>query len=444
MGFEQYAQQALSQIPQIPQIAPAVQNNYQDIASGISNFAPDVSPYYQDPNSKSYVNPHYVGPNPGYYERFDWETPGTGIQNLQYPASSFDALLASQWTDPSDLSGLGYLENLAGQTGNLAGHAFTAGVDNAGGLTPEAQQAIDFNELLKLNTGRYNNFFDQEAIDYFKQGGIDVNAIQSPEDLQAIDPALKGELFGTLLDTRQRELQRKNQLPPQGIGSALGGFGGLIGPILGGLVGGPIGGALIGGATGAFSAGGGLSPFGALTGALSGAGIGDTIANGITNPFTGTNYTGPIATGGGLPPAGNGPAWVLDHTGNAPVGGIDNPFQFPSIPGIPQIPGGTQDPPTDPTGDFNFPPILIPPGGSPGSDTPQDDSPHTGIPPVVIPPLPGGGGSDIPNLPAGPTNFNVSNEGGLYGGRYVKPQIPGPPGPQDYFNYNTNPFQRFT
>jgi hypothetical protein len=182
---------------------------------------------YYDPDSTNYVNPYYIGPNPnpGVYSRFHWESPGSGIQYS--PGSSFagtfNDYVSSRFFDETDVSGLSpHILRSASMEGGFGYLPYSQALEK-GLISDEVQANLAYNKLLRGHQYGYKTFFDKEALDYFKAGGIDVAGIKTTEDLEAIPTALKGRLVGDMLDIRARRAQAKNQRPkPFGFGDALG------------------------------------------------------------------------------------------------------------------------------------------------------------------------------------------------------------------------------
>lgn len=440
---------------------------FNDIISGMRNYIPPTQPapaplpfiapppyvapqqtftappaYYNNLESQKYVNPYYVGPKPegAGYERFDTTQKGSGVQNLPNPAVAFDNIVASRFTNPIPVDPN---PRLGGYAQGGFNSFITDELRRQNPITPEEQAVIDYNRELDLNKQRYRNYFESnpDAIGNLAGRGVDLNSIKSLADLDAIPYQLKGDAFGSYVDDFERAKQFENQREPQGIADSLGGFGGLLAPAFGALVGGPLGGALFGGLVGGLDQG----PFGALTGAASGYGFGNLLTNGITNPFTGTNYTGPIAYGGSGVPFPTG-AYTPGGRDVLDVGGIGNPYQFPNLPGVPQIPGGTQDPQIP---NPWLPPLLtIPPLIPSGTPPPGSEGPRDTTPPFIpIPPITSG---SPPASPTGSPSLAADSSNPLMGllGRgggepfspFETAAIPGPPQRSAYFGYGVDPF----
>lgn len=439
---------------------------FNDIISGMRGYIPPTQPapaplpfiapppyvapqqtftappaYYNNLESQKYVNPYYVGPKPegAGYERFDTTQKGSGIQNLPNPAVAFDNIVASKFYSPVaidpgiDSMRLGYAQSGGGFGGILQSEML-----NRTPRTPAEQAIVDYNRELDLNQQRYKNYFESnpDAIGNLAGRGIDLNSIKSLADLDAIPYQLKGDAFGSYVDDFERAKQFENQREKQGISQSLGGFGGLLAPAFGALVGGPLGGALFGGLVGGIDQG----PFGALTGAASGYGFGNLLTSGITNPFTGTNYTGPIAYGGSGVPFPTG-AYTPGGRDVLDVGGIGNPYQFPDLPGIPRIPGGTQDTPQNTW----IPPVIpIPPLLGAGQPQPGSEGPRAATPPFIPIPVSAPATSSTSSPSAATSSNPLMSLLGRGGGEPFSPfetaPIPGPPGRPLYFGYGADPF----
>ena len=250
---------------------------------------------YYDPDSTNYVNPYYVGPDPspGKYKRFHWESPGSGIQYLKGSdlASSVKTLIESMNVNEADVSGLSPMMLRSAEMGGGFGYLPYSQAVERGLISDEVQANLAYNENLRKQQAQYKSFFDQEALDYFKAGGIDVAGIKTTEDLEAIPTALKGRLVGDMLDIRARRAQAKNQRPkPFGFGDALG-----IGLTAASMfVPNPwAAGALA--ASGSAAGGGDLGDI-ALAGGLAGLG---NWAGGKFNEYMATGHAGTAGTGAG-------------------------------------------------------------------------------------------------------------------------------------------------
>jgi hypothetical protein len=204
------------------------QANRQDWRDTLRVYRPEAgAARYYNPDSTTYVNPYYIGPDPspGVYKRFNYKQPGSGIQHVSGSsfARSFDDYVSSRWFDETDLSGLDPVLLRSALMGAGFGYIPYSHVLEKGLISDEVQANLAYNNLLRGHQSRYKSFFDQEALDYFKASGIDVAGIKTIEDLEAIPTALKARLFGDIVDVRMRRGQAKNQRPkPFGFGDALG------------------------------------------------------------------------------------------------------------------------------------------------------------------------------------------------------------------------------
>lgn len=421
--------------------ANSAQAQIQNIAAA---DVPSLSDYF---NSTDYVNPYYVGQGPvdaqgnKVYSRFDYEQPGAGIQYDENPALAFDRMFGSQYI-PRLEAGEGNISGLLSEYGLQSGGLGGAGVNNIVGdsVSPELQKVLDFNAGLdKYDNPKYTYAgLDDFYRDAFDAYGLDANSIGSLDALRGIDPSVKAGIINHVASSKQAQ----NQLPPQGI------LDSIPGKIALGLAGAisPLGGLGLGAFAGGLSGEGG--PLGALSGALQGYGYGNILNNGIPNPFGGPNVLDPVVFNGsgGIPPLGNGPAWVLDHANTPPTfpGGIPD-FQFP---GLPPGTGTAIDIINDTPPNSNNPPPLIniPPANNPGvpqipggvNDAPVDDQPT--IPPITTPPIQTGS-PNIPDIPSSPGSYDVMNQGMLnIGGNYLSPSYGGPARQMNYFGYESNPF----
>lgn len=441
-------------------------------------FVPTIPEYFTDLESTSYVNPYYVGPQTGGYSRFDTDQVGAGIQNLQNPARSFDAIVASQFFNPVDLGGADSQAALAAY--NLLG----SGV--VGERSPELQAGFDFNKTLDLNRQRYKNYFDEipQARDFFRSQGIDLDSIKSLEDLDAIDSTLKGDVFGRFVDEQERAKQFENQKAKSGILDSLPGKiigGGLLGLATGGVglaAGlGPVGvGSLVGGV-------GGLASGNGLKGALIGAGLGGLTGyagsklfpggfgsggGGFTNPDAlglepGHLYN-PTSLGGAIPgPTGLGLNPSMFASGGASLG-LNSFGSFPDALGYPgaynnpwtgvtdNVGGGFTNPSALGTpysnpaiGDALYNPASLPfPSGSTPSGIPGGTP--SGIPGSNLPGVLGAAGDLLGTLGGGEAGGSVDFQqtgGSSFAAPYQRQPLPQAPGPMSYFDYNTDPFRGF-
>jgi len=240
--------------------------------------AAGVARYY-DPDSTNYVNPYYVGPDPspGKYKRFHWESPGSGIKYLKGSdlASSAKTLIESMLVNEADVSGLSPMMLRSAEMGGFGRLPYSQAVER-GLISDEVQANLAYNENLRKQQAGYKSFFDQEALDHFKAGGIDVANIKSIEDLDAIPASLIGRLYGDIVDVRARRAQAKNQRPKRGITSspafgAVLGIAGLFNPV-------------VAAGLGAFARGIDEGPLGALAGGAQGLQIGNLASSGINIP----------------------------------------------------------------------------------------------------------------------------------------------------------------
>ena len=240
--------------------------------------AAGVARYY-DPDSTNYVNPYYVGPDPspGKYKRFHWESPGSGIKYLKGSdlASSAKTLIESMFVNEADVSGLSPMMLRSAEMGGFGRLPYSQAVER-GLISDEVQANLAYNENLRKQQAGYKSFFDQEALDHFKAGGIDVANIKSIEDLDAIPASLIGRLYGDIVDVRARRAQAKNQRPKRGITSspafgAVLGIAGLFNPV-------------VAAGLGAFARGIDEGPLGALAGGAQGLQIGNLASSGISIP----------------------------------------------------------------------------------------------------------------------------------------------------------------
>ena len=241
--------------------------------------AAGVARYY-DPDSTNYVNPYYVGPDPspGKYKRFHWESPGSGIKYLKGSdlASSAKTLIESMFVNEADVSGLSPMMLRSAEMGGGFGYLPYSQAVERGLISDEVQANLAYNENLRKQQAGYKSFFDQEALDHFKAGGIDVANIKSIEDLDAIPASLIGRLYGDIVDVRARRAQAKNQRPKRGITSspafgAVLGIAGLFNPV-------------VAAGLGAFARGIDEGPLGALAGGAQGLQIGNLASSGIQIP----------------------------------------------------------------------------------------------------------------------------------------------------------------
>ena len=241
--------------------------------------AAGVARYY-DPDSTNYVNPYYVGPDPspGKYKRFHWESPGSGIQHVKGSdlASSAKTLIESMFVNEADVSGLSPMMLRSAEMGGGFGYLPYSQAVERGLISDEVQANLAYNENLRKQQAGYKSFFDQEALDHFKAGGIDVANIKSIEDLDAIPASQIGRLYGDIVDVRARRAQAKNQRPKRGITSSPA-FGAVLG--IAGMFNPAVAAGL-----GAFARGIDEGGLGALAGAAQGLQIGNLASSGIQIP----------------------------------------------------------------------------------------------------------------------------------------------------------------
>ena len=241
--------------------------------------AAGVARYY-DPDSTNYVNPYYVGPDPspGKYKRFHWESPGSGIKYLKGSdlASSAKTLIESMFVNEADVSGLSPMMLRSAEMGGGFGYLPYSQAVERGLISDEVQANLAYNENLRKQQAGYKSFFDQEALDHFKAGGIDVANIKSIEDLDAIPASQIGRLYGDIVDVRARRAQAKNQRPKRGITSSPA-FGAVLG--IAGMLNPAVAAGL-----GAFARGIDEGGLGALAGAAQGLQIGNLASSGIQIP----------------------------------------------------------------------------------------------------------------------------------------------------------------
>ena len=241
--------------------------------------AAGVARYY-DPDSTNYVNPYYVGPDPspGKYKRFHWESPGSGIKYLKGSdlASSAKTLIESMFVNEADVSGLSPMMLRSAEMGGGFGYLPYSQAVERGLISDEVQANLAYNENLRKQQAGYKSFFDQEALDHFKAGGIDVANIKSIEDLDAIPASQIGRLYGDIVDVRARRAQAKNQRPKRGITSSPA-FGAVLG--IAGMFNPAVAAGL-----GAFAGGIDDGGLGALAGAAKGLQIGNLASSGIQIP----------------------------------------------------------------------------------------------------------------------------------------------------------------
>lgn len=311
----------------------------------VQAFVPEIPEDYWGISdaSRSWENPFFdESIDPTVYRRFDASEPGSGIATSGNLAASFDQAF---------LAGLGLVNPIdlgeTGRTGDLLADRGTGGFGGAVAdaetvdleITPEMQRAIDLNKTHANAAKMYDTFLNDDYYkDAFEQLGFDPASIKSREDLDAIDPNMKGALY----DVVQRTKQMQNQIPKSGILDSLPGKAALF---LAGMIN-PYAAVGLGALAGGTSGEGGV--FNALKGAATGYGIGSIPGQGLSIPFTDIG-TGPLVYNG--VPTGVNPLDFVDGMkgtvapnagGATPIGSVGSIY----------TPGGNQ----------NF--VFEPPGGA--------------------------------------------------------------------------------
>ena len=174
------------------------------------------------------------------------------------------------------MSGLSPMMLRSAEMGGGFGYLPYSQAVERGLISDEVQANLAYNENLRKQQAGYKSFFDQEALDHFKAGGIDVANIKSIEDLDAIPASQIGRLYGDIVDVRARRAQAKNQRPKRGITSSPA-FGAVLG--IAGMLNPAVAAGL-----GAFARGIDEGGLGALAGAAQGLQIGNLASSGIQIP----------------------------------------------------------------------------------------------------------------------------------------------------------------
>ena len=320
---------------------------------------------------REYANPNYTSPpDQSNYQRFDLDSPGAGTQNMEFMLFGIDKMLSSRGMKPVDLSGLDIdaatmasLERLAmGNGGSIGDILGTRMQEN---LNPETLAAIKYNAELKKWQSADKTFFTPEVVGWYNQAGIDIQNINSAQDIQGLDQQRLNDVSLAVLSATESAKQFENQKEKAGLldsipGQAILGLSGLFNPLIPAVLGATVGGVQ------------GGNFLDAVRGGIQGYNIGN-----FTNSFT-TN---------GLPP-GIDPRDIINTPDQTPGGrdipvfsrgGGGNPTAPPTTTGGNpggggggdlDVPGGTARSPTNT-------PSPTTPGGTP--ERPKIDPRFLGI-----------------------------------------------------------------